>query len=170
MHANVGIDVIALGLADQRIERRPGVVPGPEQRLQPIDQGILVGAVQRIAGLEGDDAVPALGLKSLRTSLGESTYLPKRGCLGCGKTRIAAAQEVRLVGVALQDHVAAGMVGPIGEIDRLEVMGLVPRIDVADLERGHDLAGRVHQGHFLARLEPAANSAVTGRAIGIVQA
>ena len=61
---------------------------------------------------------------------------------------------MRLVGVALEHHVAAGVVGPIGEIDRLEVMGLVPRIDVAEFQRGHDLAGRVHQGHFLARLEP----------------
>ena len=37
-----------------------GVVPGPQQRFQAVDQGVFVGPVQRVAGLKGHDAVPAL--------------------------------------------------------------------------------------------------------------
>ena len=69
VHANVGVDVVALRLADQRIQARPGVVAGPKQRFQTVDQGILVGAVQRVAGLEGDDSLPAL--------LGQQTCGPR---------------------------------------------------------------------------------------------
>ena len=39
------------------------------------------------------------------------------GPCGCGRTSDRAAQQVRLVGVALEHHVAAGVVGPIGKID-----------------------------------------------------
>ena len=38
----------------------PALWPCAQQRLQAVDQGVLVGAVQRVAGLEGDDALPAL--------------------------------------------------------------------------------------------------------------
>jgi hypothetical protein len=60
VHAHVGVDVVALGLADQRVQAGPGIVAGPQQRLQTVDQGVFVGAVQRVSGLEGHDPLPAL--------------------------------------------------------------------------------------------------------------
>ena len=52
-HPHVGRDVAALGLADQRVDEEP--VADLERRLGQV----LVGAVDRVAGLEGDDPLPA---------------------------------------------------------------------------------------------------------------
>jgi ribosomal protein L11 methyltransferase len=59
-HARGGVDVVALGLADERVQDGAGVQPLTDERLQAIDQRVLVRAVERVAGLEGDDALPAL--------------------------------------------------------------------------------------------------------------
>ena len=52
-HPHVGRDVALLGLADQRVQEEP--VGDLERRLGQV----LVGAVDRVAGLEGDDPLPA---------------------------------------------------------------------------------------------------------------
>ena len=57
---------------------------------------------------------------------------------------------MRLVGVARQHHVAAGMVGPLGQIDAAEILLLIPRIDVGDVQHGDDVAGRIDQRRLLA--------------------
>ncbi len=62
-----------------------------------------------------------------------------------------AAQQVRLVGVGIQHHVAAGMVRPLGQINALQVLLLIPGINVGKIQNGDDLAGRVDQGHLLTR-------------------
>ena len=60
-HPHVGGDVVLLGLADQRVEEQP--VGDLERRLGEV----LVGAVDRVAGLEGDDPLPAaIGERLLR--------------------------------------------------------------------------------------------------------
>ena len=61
-----------------------------------------------------------------------------------------APQEVRLVGVPLEDHVRARVIGAVSEVDAFQVLLLVPLEDVADVERGHDVAGAVGQCHLLA--------------------
>ena len=56
-HPRGGVHVVALGLADERVEHRPGEVALARQPFQAGDQGVLVGAVQRVARLERDDAL-----------------------------------------------------------------------------------------------------------------
>ena len=62
------------------------------------------------------------------------------------------------------------MVRPLGQINAPQVMAFVPGIDVADCQRGDDLAGRIDQGRLLPRLEAAGQFGVTGNAMGMVQA
>ena len=153
-------------------EHGPGVVAGPQQRFQAVNQRVFVGPMQRIAGLKRDDAIPALAGQQL------ADFASAAGCIcraadscGCGRTWIVAAEQMRLVGVSLQHHVGAGMIGPLGEIDALDVFRLVPRENVADVERGHHLAGRIGQRHRCARLQSARPiRCVTGSDSGIVQA
>ena len=56
-HPHVGGDVAGLGLADQRVDEE--AVAGLQRRLGQV----LVGAVDRVAGLEGDDLLPAARLE-----------------------------------------------------------------------------------------------------------
>ncbi len=58
-HANGGGDVVSLELADQRVEHHAGERPVARQPLGARHERVLVGAVQRIAGLEGQRALPA---------------------------------------------------------------------------------------------------------------
>ena len=53
LHPHVGGDVALLGLADQRVQEE--AVADLERRLRQV----LVGAMDRVAGLEGDDPLPA---------------------------------------------------------------------------------------------------------------
>src|SRR5262245_48461182 len=59
-HARGGIDVVALGFADQWIKDRARVILLTRQLFEPVDQGIFVGSVERVARLEGDHALPTL--------------------------------------------------------------------------------------------------------------
>ena len=154
VHADVGVDVVALGLADQRVQAGPGVVAGPQQRLQAVDQGVFVGAVQRVAGLKGHDPLPALLGQQLADLARREHVLAEPRVLRLRQHPDRAAQQMRLVGVGLQHHVAAGMVGPLGQIDAAQVLFLVPRIDVGDVQHGDDLAGGVDQRRLLARPKP----------------
>ena len=115
VHADVGVDVVALGLADQRVQAGPGVVPCAQQRLQAVDQGVLVGPVQRVAGLEGDHALPALVGQQLADLARREHVLAELGVLRLRQHLDLAAEQVRLVGVAHQHHVGAGVVGPLGQ-------------------------------------------------------
>ena len=150
VHANVGVDVVPLRFADQRIQTRPRIVACPKQRFQAVDQGILVGAVQRVAGLEGDHSLPAL--------LGQQTADVARRQNVLAESRVPrlrqhldrAAQQMRLVGVGRKNHVAAGMIGSVGQIDAAEILLLVPTINIGDVQHGDDLAGRIDQRHLLA--------------------
>ena len=54
-----------------------------------------------------------------------------------------------LVRVVREDHVAAGMVGSLCEVDAPQILGLVPLVDIADPEGSHGLARRAYQGDFL---------------------
>ena len=129
-----------------------------------------MGAVQRIAGLERDRAVPAFRLQQLADLARREHVLAELRMLGLRQDVDRSAQQVRLVGVALEHHVGAGVIGAIGEIDRLQIAGFIPGKNIAQFQRADDLAGGIDESHFLARLSCAASSAVTGNATGIVQA
>ncbi len=62
-HTRHRVHVVALGLADQRIEDRSGEMAGPRQPLQAGHQGVFVSPMQRVARLERHHALPALGLE-----------------------------------------------------------------------------------------------------------
>src|SRR5262249_45487539 len=64
-----------------------------------------------------------------------------------------AAQEMRFVGIALEDHVGAGMIGAVGQINRFDVAGLIPLENIGNVERGDDVAGGIGERDFLALLE-----------------
>ena len=65
-HPHRGGDVVALGLAHQRVEQEP------VDLLQRDLLQVLVGAVHRVAGLEPDHGAPAAVAKSARVSVGVS--------------------------------------------------------------------------------------------------
>ena len=58
-HARGGVHIVPLGFADQRIEHGTRKMLFPRQPLDAGDQGIFMRPVQRVAGLEGDHALPA---------------------------------------------------------------------------------------------------------------
>src|SRR5579864_1399582 len=62
-HASEGIYIIALRLADERVEDRASKVPGPGEPLQANHKCVLVGAVESIASLKRHHALPALPLE-----------------------------------------------------------------------------------------------------------
>ena len=125
---------------------------GPQQRLQAVDQGVLVGPVQGVPRLEGHHALPALGGQQRADLPRREHVLAETRMLRLRQHADRAAHQVRLAGVAHQDHVGAGMVGPPGPIDGPQVARLVPGKDVAEFERGHDPSGGVHQGRLLSAL------------------
>jgi hypothetical protein len=67
----------------------PGVVALAEQRLEAVHQGVLVGAVQRVAGLEGDHALPALLSEQLAHLAGREDVLAELGMLRLRQHAIA---------------------------------------------------------------------------------
>ena len=95
-HARDGVDVVALGLADQRVEHGAGEVALARQPFQADDQGVLVGPVQRVAGLEGDDALPALArANSVARLARRQDELAVLGVLRLRQDPHLAADEVR---------------------------------------------------------------------------
>ena len=110
-HARGGVHVVALGLADQRVEHGAGEVPFAGQPFQADDQGVLVGPVQRVARLEGDDALPAL-LGEQRPRLARrQDEVAVLGVLRLRQHPHLAADEMfaRIV----EHHAAARMVGAL---------------------------------------------------------
>ena len=121
------------GLADERVQHGAGVeaLADRASRARRRARTRARGGAGCGSGTRRRAPSPS-GEKSARTSRGESTNFPKRGCFGCGRTRIVPPIEVRLVGVVLEHHVGARMVGALGAVDALQVARLVPREDVAD--------------------------------------
>ncbi len=154
VHADVGVYIVPLGFADQWIEAGPGVVPRPQQRLQAVDQGVFMGAVQGVAGLERDHPLPALVGQQLADVPRREHVSAEPRVFGLRQDLDRPAQQVRLVGVGLEHHVAAGLVRPVGQIDAAEIFLLVPGINVGDVERGDDFARHGHQGRLLAGPKP----------------
>ena len=142
VHAHVGVNVVALGLADKRIQARPGVVARAEQSFQTVNQGVLVCAVQGIAGLKGHDPLPAFFGQQFADLDRRKHVLAEHRMLGLRQDLDRAAQEVRFVGVALEHHVPARMIGPLGEIHAAEVTHFVPGKNVGDIQNGHDSGRR----------------------------
>src|SRR5439155_52527 len=161
-HAHVGVHVVALGLADEGVETRAGVVPGAEQRLEPVDERVLVRAMERVARLEGDHALPALGGEQPAHLARRQHVLPGLGedaLVGGlvhragerGEPAVTEAIDAREVGVGERD---------LGEARRLrpEALHLVRRDGQGDglgeAAVGRDQIG--HRGSFLwARRESA---------------
>ena len=52
VHPHVGLHVVSLGLADQRVEHHTGLAPLASEHLGAVNQRVLVGPVQRVARLE----------------------------------------------------------------------------------------------------------------------
>ena len=77
-HPHVGGDVAGLGLADQRVDEEP--VAGLQRGLGQV----LVGAVDRVAGLEGDDPLPA-ALLEVGLVLGRRLVAAHEGLLVVGQ-------------------------------------------------------------------------------------
>ena len=102
-----------------------------------------MGAVQWVPRLEGDHALPALGGQQPAHLARREHVLAEPRVLGLRQHADRAAHQVRLAGVAHQHHVAAGVIGPLGQIDAAQVAELVPGVDVAEFQRGHDAAVRV---------------------------
>jgi len=150
-HPGHGVDVVRLGLADQRVQDHARVVSLAGQGFCPVHQGVFMGPVERIAGLESHHALPAL--------LGK-----QRPCFSGGQNELTVFRVLRLrqdfdpapnqhLAGVVHDHLATWVIGPFCLIDRLDIGGFVPREDVFDLERPDRLAGGVRQPHSLAELE-----------------
>ena len=127
-HARGGVHVVALGLADERVEHGPGEVAVARQPFQADDQGVLVGAVQRVARLEGDDALAALLAEQRPRLARRQDEVAVLRVLRLRQHAHLAADQVRPR--VVQDHAAAGMVGALGVVDDAVVLRLVPRKDV----------------------------------------
>ena len=139
LHARRGGDVVALELTDQGVQDDTGLLAGLAQdRLGAVDQRVLVGAVQRVARLEGDRLLPALlldqsaGLGRRHDAVRERTLVLE------GDQRDGPADE--LGALVPGPEARARVVGALGQIDALDELGLVPVVAVADLEDAEDLA------------------------------
>ena len=53
LHPHLGVDVVALELAHERVERDAGVLAFARELLDAVHERVLVRPVERIAGLEG---------------------------------------------------------------------------------------------------------------------
>ena len=124
---------------------------GPRQPLHTRYQGIFMGAMERIAGLERDDALPAaLGKQGPRLTRREHE-LAIFGMLGLRQHAHFAPQE-HIAGI-VHGHVPARMIGALGAVDALDVLGLVPGEDILDRERADDFIFAIGQRDGLAGLQ-----------------
>ena len=102
----------------------PAKWPFARQPFEAGHQGVFVGAVQRIARLEGDDALPALLAEQRPRLARRQDELAVFGVFRLRQHAHLAAQEVR-ARVVLR-HAAARMVPAVGAVDAFDVAGLVP--------------------------------------------
>ena len=149
LHAGGGRNIVALELADERVQHNAGLLARLAQdALGTVDEGVLVSAVERVAGLEGDRLLPALGLDE-GAGLGRAHDAPgeRAGVLGGGEADLAADQLGALV---TEPELRARVVGALGAVDGLDEGGLVPGEAVADGQRAEGLAGLVDEGDLRA--------------------
>src|SRR6185437_6529892 len=121
-HARHGIDIVALGFADQRIEYRAGEMALTHQALQAGNQRIFVSAVQGVARLESDDAFPALFGEQRSRLARRQDELAVFGVLRLRQDAHRAAQQMR-PRIAL-GHPAAGMIETLGAVNTANIVGL----------------------------------------------
>ena len=145
LHPDFRTDVVALCLADQRVEDGASIFAFADERFQAVDQCVLVSPVKRVPRLKSDDRVPALfGDESSRFARGEDVLTEVRILrLRQGSNR--SANQVRLVGVTFQHHVGARVIRPFGQVNALQVSLLVPLVDVVQVERPNDVSFRAGQ-------------------------
>ena len=110
-----------------------------------------MGPVQRIARLESHDGGPAFFRQQGPDFARREHHVAKARILRLGQGAELATDQMRFLGVALEDHVRTGVIGPIGAVDALEIARLVPFKDVADVERRHDLPVRGRESDLFPR-------------------
>ena len=106
--------------------------------------------MERVPCLKGHSGFPSSFCKQLADFSRRLHILTEVGVLRLRKRLEFTADEVRLVGVMLDDHIPTGMVCPFGAINRLDVSRLVPLVDVRDGHFADDVALRASQRDFLA--------------------
>ncbi len=143
-HPHVGGDVAGLGLADQRVDEEP--VAGLQRGLGQV----LVGAVDRVAGLEGDDLLPAARLE-VGLVLGRRLVAAHEGLLVVGQ-RVDLDRAGEHPVALLVDRGDAG-VGLVGRpVDLLGLALDVALPDLLDGEPAQRLALVAGQGDDVADL------------------
>ena len=131
-HPHVGGDVAGLGLADQRVDEEP--VAGLQRRLGQV----LVGAVDRVAGLEGDDPLPAARLE-VGLVLGRRLVAAHEGLLVVGQ-RVDLDRAGDAAAALLVDRGDAGVLLVGGAVDLLGLALDVALEDLLDLDPAQRLA------------------------------
>ena len=140
-HPGRGRDVVALELAHQGVEHGAREVAGGSQLLDAVDQRVLVGAVERVAGLEREGALPLL-LGDERAAHLRREHELAVGLVGALRERLELSAD-QLRAVVVVDDPAAGMIDPLRAVDALQVARLVP---VEDLEIRDDRDGLARFG------------------------
>ena len=143
LHPRHGVHIVLLGFADERVEHRTGEMPLAGQPFEADDQCVFVGAVQCVARLERDDALETLpgeqGPRLARREHQIAVFLVLR----LRQYLDLAADEVR-PRVAIGDA-RAGVILTRGGVNARVVLLLVPRVDVAHLDRADNLPAVVGQ-------------------------
>ena len=107
-HAHHGGHVVALELADQRVQHDAGEVALAGEPLGARHERVLVRAVQRVARLEGERALPLAVADQRARHARREHVLAVLGVRGLRQRAELAAEELRArVGL---DHAAAGVV------------------------------------------------------------
>lgn len=153
LHADGGGDVVALRLANEGIEDDAGLDALGGELLRRIDHRVLMGAVERVARLEGDGGFPS-GLLQLGARLGGGEDILLDDVLlvvGEGEDVDGSADErgARVV----QRDARARVVHPVGAVHLDVVVVLVPLEDVGHFEDGDGMAALIHDQGGLANLE-----------------
>lgn len=144
-----GVDVIAFGFTDKRVQNGAGVFAFANQHFQSVNQGVLVSTVQRVTSLESDHSIPAFFFDQLAGFAGGQNVLTESFAFRLGQGTQGAAQQMGFVGIAFQNHVGARVIGPFGAVHRFQIVHFVPLENIADVESGNNFTVRVGQSHFL---------------------
>mmetsp|Transcript_39086 Transcript_39086/g.95588 ORF Transcript_39086/g.95588 Transcript_39086/m.95588 type:complete len:424 (+) Transcript_39086:755-2026(+) len=147
LHASFRRHVVALELADQRVEEYPRLFPRlAENGLRAVHQCVLVRAVQRVARLERHRLLVALLREQSAHGGGRVDAVDKRACVGKGEEFNGPADECGAV--VGGPEACARVVFAIGEVDGGEEGLLVPGVDGGDVDCAKDSAGGVDEGAF----------------------
>ena len=147
-HAGEMIDVARLGDAHDGVDQEPAA----DLLGRPLGE-LLVGTVQGVAGLEGDDPRPAQRLEVL-AQLGRRPPQLDEVIVGRGADHLEPAR-----GVVARLAVEVGHGGVLLVERAVGVLGLVllvRGVDLLDVEEGQQIAVDVAQGQRLALVDPVA--------------